>query len=106
MSKTVISIGVVVLLVVAVAGLWWAGVLDGLTSKLNLNILQNEEMTEAPAPEPQEPQSELTTGNDASNEALEEDLGMLDAQLEGYSEASSELDASLEDEPVEQDSNF
>ena len=104
MSKTTISLIVIGALVVGVVGLWWVGALEGLTSALNLNILQ-EEMVEEEVPQAT-PQSDLTTGSDTSDEALEEDLGTLDAQLDSYGETSSELDAGLEDEPVEQDTNF
>lgn len=106
MSKVVISIGVVIVLVVTVAGLWWAGLLSGLTSQLDLDILNGEETTEETTMQQEEPESELATGDNSSDEALEEDLNALDAQLGAYSESSSELDASLEDEPVEQDPNF
>ena len=107
MSKVVISIGVGIVLIGGIAGLWWAGLLDGLTSQLDLDILKGEEMTEEePTSRQAELASELTTGGDASDQALEEDLGTLDAQLGAYNESSTELDASLEDEPVEQDANF
>lgn len=108
MSKAAVwSITIAAVLVLG-AGAWWAGFFDDLTSKLNLDILQDEEQAveNTPEPAPSEPQSELTTGNDASNEALDEDLQALDAQMGAYGESSSELDASLNDEPVEQDSDF
>ena len=102
MSKTVISIAVGVLLVVAGVGLWWAGLLDGLASALNLDILKEEQMVEenTTEPAPQAPPSELSTGSNSSDQALEQDTAQLDAELESYGEISSELDQSFEEEPV------
>jgi hypothetical protein len=99
MSKVVVSIAVVLLLTAGVAGLWWAGFLDSFIPK-------TEMVEETSAPETPTPASELSTGGNNSDEALEQDLQTLDAQLTGYSETSSELDASLADEPVEQDTDF
>jgi len=105
MSKTSLSFAIGALIVVLLAGLSWAGLLDKLTSKLDLDILNNEEVAEETAPMA-EPQSELATGNNASDQALEDDLQALDAELGTYNEASSELDASIDDQPVEQDAEF
>ena len=93
--------GLVLLFVIA-GGLWWAGFFDGLTSALKLDILSEEQQSE-PAPQQQTSESELATGNDSSDQALESDLSQLDAELESYSEAEAELDSSLEDESVEQE---
>ncbi|MDZ4225932.1 MAG: hypothetical protein U1C66_00375, partial [Patescibacteria group bacterium] len=69
---------------------------------LNLTILQpQEEVVEEQ--EQQAPPSELMTGSDASDQALEEDVSQLDAEFAAYSETSAELDSSLEDEPGEQE---
>lgn len=91
------------LLVAIGAGLWWMGVFNGLTSSLHLDILNHpqkevaEEQAEVPPP------SELATGSDSSDQALEEDMSQLDAELEAYNETSAELDSSLEDESVPQE---
>ena len=106
MSKTLISLLVVLFLLVAGAGLWWFGVFDSLSAALNLNILQEETPAVEQTPQAPAPQSELTTGANSSDQALEQDEAQLDAQLEAYGEVSSELDQSLSDEPVEQDPNF
>ena len=105
MSKTLISLLIVLLLVVGVLGLWWVGALEGLTSVLNLNILGQEQTVEEP-PGPEPTPSELTTGSDSSDQALERDTAQLDAQLEAYGETSSALDQGFGDEPIEQDTSF
>lgn len=91
------------LLVAIGAGLWWMGIFNGLTSALHLDILsQQEEMPQEVAEEPA-PQNELATGSDSSDQALEEDMSQLDAELEAYGQTSAELDSSLEDESVPQE---
>ncbi len=106
MSKASLSMAIGALIVFFLAALSWAGLLDGLTSKLDLDILNNEEVAEEQTPMAVEPQSELATGNNNSDQALEDDLQTLDAELGTYNEASSELDASIDDQPVEQDAEF
>lgn len=101
-SKPVIVIYIVLVLLLGGVGLWAAGAFNGLTSALNLNILQPQEEVEEEQ-EQQAPQNELATGSDSSNQALEQDLGQLDAELGAYSETEAELDQSLADEPVEQE---
>lgn len=103
MSKTFISIIVIVLLIAVGVGLWWAGAFANLTDALNLGILQVDQTEEEPQEETQEPEGELTTGVDSSDQTLEEDAAQLDAELESYGEISSDLDQSFEDEPVEQE---
>lgn len=108
MSKTVVATVAVGIIVALGAAAWWAGIFDDLTSRLDLDILhREEEMTEEEkAVQETPPSSELSTAGDASDESLEQDLSTLDAQMDAYGETSSELDASLADEPVEQDSSF
>lgn len=106
MSKGIISFVVIAVFIAGGVLLWWAGLLDGLTSNLNLNILHpNTAMTEDTI-QSQGSEPELETGDDTSDQALEQDLQQLDAEFQTYGETSSDLDASLQDEPVEQDSNF
>lgn len=100
-SKSVLwGCGVALVLAIG-AALWWAGVFESLTSALNLDVATEQESAEQQ--EQQMPPNELATGSDSSDEALEEDLDQLDAELESYSETSAELDSSLEDEQVEQE---
>ena|SRR3989344_8374271 len=82
------------------AWLWFSGMLEPLLSEVGLSEMQQEE---APDTANQQPQSELTTGTDTSDQALEDDLGALDAQLNAYSETSAELDQSLSDTPIQQE---
>ena len=102
-SKPVIAIYVVLVLLLGGVGLWAAGAFDGLTSALNLDILNPQEEVAEEQEQSQEPQNELMTGGDASDQALEQDINQLDAELEAYAETSSELDSSLEDESIEQE---
>lgn len=93
-----------VALVLAVgAGLWWMGVFNGLTSALHLDILNQQEEVMSEEQQEQAPSNELATGSDSSDQALEDDLSQLDAELESYNETSAELDSSLEDESVPQE---
>ncbi|MDP4020982.1 MAG: hypothetical protein Q8P58_03010 [Candidatus Adlerbacteria bacterium] len=104
MSKTLISLLVILFLVVAGAGLWWFGGFNFLAPMFNLSDTTEEpQEVEQQAPTPQ---SELTTGSDSSDQALAEDSAALDAELEAYGEISSALDQGFEDEPVEQDTSF
>jgi hypothetical protein len=82
------------------AWLWFGGMLEPLLSEVGLNSTKQEETADTAN---QQPQSELTTGTDTSDQALEDDLGALDAQLNAYSETSAELDQSLNDQPVTQE---
>lgn len=51
-----------------------------------------------------EPTTELPSGSDTSDEALEEDYAAINAQVEAFGSDNAETDASLDDEPVEQSS--
>ncbi len=102
MSKAVISIAVILVVVLAGAGVWWSGLIDPWFTDMGFIAEEQQEAEE----QAQTQQSELSTGGDASDEALDQDLNTLDAQLDVYNESSSELDASLSDEPVKQDPNF
>ena len=82
------------------AWLWFGGMLEPLLSEVGLSGMQQKE---APDTANQQPQSELATGKNTSDQALEEDLGALDVQLNAYSETSAELDQSLQDQPVTQE---
>jgi len=102
-SKLVIAIYIVLVLLLGGVGLWAAGAFDGLTSALNLDILNPQEEMAEEQEQPQEPQNELMTGSNASDQALEQDVNQLDAELEAFNESSAELDSSLEDESIEQE---
>ncbi len=107
MSKVITWI--IVLLVVAAlgAGLWWSGFIDPWLAQLGLTPAE-EEVTEVgnETERQTQPQSELTTGANTSDQALGQDAAALDAQMEAYGQASSDLDSSLNDQPVVQDANF
>ncbi|MBP9711362.1 MAG: hypothetical protein KBD50_03855 [Candidatus Pacebacteria bacterium] len=81
------------------AWLWFGGMLDPLLS--DFGLAQNEE----PATTNEQPQieSELSTGSDTSDQALEQDLSTLDTQLGAYNESSAEVDGSLQDQAVVQE---
>jgi len=89
---------------VAVAGigawLWFGGMLDPLFSEFGLS--QEETPTPTTNEQPQI-QSELSTGGNTSDQALEQDLSTLDTQLSAYGESSAEVDSSLQDQAVTQE---
>jgi hypothetical protein len=102
MLKLALWLGGLIAIIGIGAFLWFGGMLDPLLSEVGLN---KDSMEEEPVPQEvqQQPQSELTTGNDTSDQALEQDLKGLDAQLGAYGETSATVDESLEDKPVIQE---
>lgn len=88
---------------VALAGLgaflWFSGMLDPLLAEVGLGQEGAESQTENSGT----PERELATGNDTSNDALEQDLEMLDAHLNAYTASEAEVESSLQDTPVQQE---
>jgi hypothetical protein len=103
MVKVALWLGGLVLVVGIGAWLWFGGMLDPLLAEVGLGSgMQEEEIPQEEARQ-EAPQSELTTGSDTSDQALEQDLKNLDAQLGAYGETSAAVDQSLADEPVTQE---
>lgn len=103
MLKLGLWFGGVVVLAGVGAWVWFGGMLDPLLSEVGLGLEEQRVETPAPAARNQQLQSELTTGANISNQALEEDLGALDAQLNAYGAAADEVNQSLQDQPVTQE---
>lgn len=90
------------LVALAGAGAWlfMSGALNPLLSEAGLT----QEQLQPPSTEnASQSQSELTTGTDTSDQALEDDLRSLDAEIDAYGESSAQVDQSLEDQPVTQE---
>lgn len=103
MLKIALWLGGAVLLVGVGVWLWFGGMLDPLLTEVGIgNTMEQEEVPQQENRATQ-PQSELTTGSDSSDQALEQDMKNLDAQLGAYGEASAGVDKSLQDEPVTQE---
>ncbi len=83
------------------AWVWFGGMLDPLLTEVGLS--QQEAPTPTPQQQQPQSQSELATGKDTSDEALDEDLDTLDAQMSAYGEASAAVDESLTDQSVQQE---
>lgn len=103
MLKLALWFGGLVVLAGVGVWVWFGGMLDPLLSEVGLGSEEQEVQTPAPTTRNQQPQSELVTGANASNQALEEDLGALDTQLNAYGATSVEVDQSLQDQPVTQE---
>lgn len=98
MSKVLIWLGVLLIVVIAGIGLWWSGMLGDFIAAITASPVEQEQTSDTP-----EQQSELATGGDTSDQALDQDTAALDAQLDAYTNASAAVDESLEDDPIEQE---
>jgi cytoskeletal protein RodZ len=103
MVKWIIGIVVVV---AAVGGLWWSGILSSIlspgtakTADQATTTPQQQQQQQTPAPTNDLP----TATTDTSNEALVQDTTAIDGQMQGLGSDSSSIDSSLNDKPVSQE---
>lgn len=104
MLKVLLWLGGLVVVAGVGVWLWFGGMLDPLLTEVGLverPMMPDESGTAQTKPSTNS--SELTTGRDTSDPALEQDLKNLDAQLNSYNETSATVDQSLQDEPVQQE---
>ena len=102
MLKTLLWIFIILIIVGGGVYLWWSGILasfiPSMTPAATQTETQNQQQQVA-----EQPQGSLPSGNDTSDQALEQDVAAFDAQMAAYGSASSQVDQSLNDKPVTQE---
>jgi hypothetical protein len=97
-------IGVLVVLIVVGAGLWWSGVLKpyfpGSQTQAPVSVATTTPTQQTQAA----PVNDLPTQpSDTSDAALTQDTAAIDAQMSGLSSDSSSMDQSFNDQPTAQE---
>jgi hypothetical protein len=97
MMKWIIGIVVVAL---AAAALWWSGWLGTMTPS-QTPTTTNTATTTQQTPQAQAPTNGMSANTDASDAAIGQDAAAVDAQMQGLTTDSTQVDSSLSDKSVQ-----
>jgi uncharacterized iron-regulated membrane protein len=97
MAKWIIGIIVVALIA---AGLYYSGVFGKLSMAPAAPATQTATTTQQTPQQPQ-PENGMAATNDASDAAITQDAAAVDAQMQGLSSDSANVDSSLNDKSVQ-----
>lgn len=102
MAKWIIGI---VVIIIAAAALWWSGWLGNshmapaTPAQTATTTAQQQAQNQQSAVEQQ---NGMSANNDASDAAITQDTAAIDAQMQGLSQDNSNVNSSLNDQPVTQ----
>jgi|GEM_PF-1108610 hypothetical protein len=98
MAKWIIGIIVVVALG---AGLWYSGVLNTLMTPPVATPATTGQATTTNQQAAAQPENGMSANNDASDAAIAQDTAAIDAQMQGLTTDSANVDTSLNDKSVQ-----
>lgn len=101
MSTTTKSIITLVIIAAAGAAIWWSGWLTNIG--ISFPQAQNTATTTPEQQEQQMPNDLPTAADNTSDQALQQDVAALDAQISATAGDMEQVDEGLADEPVEQE---
>ncbi len=100
-------IGVVIVLIIAGAGLWWSGILNHYLPWMSQTPAPLTEATTTPPVQQQTPPAPVndlpTQPTDTSDAAVSQDTAAIDAQFQSLNGDSSSMDQSFNDQQTAQE---